>query len=143
MPILTRVVVFGTVLNGVRDLACKFQDYLEQNGIINPEVQAFRDVDGIEDAFYGRLLSPNEIKAGKPKPSDSLPVGVIALPEMRQYDYAGMTVETPFDFIEALCEKHRVPFVRFDKAPTLEELQVGATAFLPQQNQLGPGTPEL
>lgn len=116
MPISNRVVVFGTRVAGVYDLAEAFQEYLEQRGIINPQVEAYRDVANIVEGFYGTLQSPNEIKAEKPKPEPSLPRGVIAFPYMRLYGHAGQTVGIKVEAIQALCAKHGVPFVYLAEA---------------------------
>lgn len=129
MPISNRMVVFGAVLTGAYELAEALQKYLEQRGIVNPKVKTYKMFLNIEDGFYGILRSANEIKARKPKPEPSLPKGVIAFPQMRDW---GETVKTPIDFIQALCEKHGVPFVIFEIPPTLEQLGASAALFLPE-----------
>lgn len=127
LPNSNRVVVFGAVLTGAYELAQALQEYLQQQGVVNPEVETYKMFFNIEAGFYGILG-----KGGKNR-GFSLPKGVLAFPEMRDW---GETVKTPFGFIQDLCEKHGVPFVKFDAIPTLKQLQDGMPPLLLEQRPL-------
>lgn len=72
---------------------------------------------------------------------DTLPAGVLILPEMRQYSaQGGMTIPTPAEAIEELCKRYHVPFVRVERLETPEQAQQGIEHLLADQaqNQLNP-----
>jgi hypothetical protein len=98
-----RIVVYGTRLTGSLALARELEAFLSEHGIQDPSVDAVRDVGNIQRGFYG-LLAENRVP--------NLPLGVVALQAMRQYDDLSgnsMPVPTPFETIQALCERYDVP----------------------------------
>lgn len=103
-----RIVVFGSNTSGAPVLSRMLQEYMEQNNIAEPVVEMSRNAGYIDDVFFGR--SPNNPTARL------IPKGVVALPKMRQYGPhgRGMTIETPVDYIQKLCDDNEVPFVRIE-----------------------------
>lgn len=117
IPTYNRVVVFGTRIDGVYEMAAGFQEFLNEAGLTHVSVIACRDTANILFSFY----------AGQ-YPDISLPKGVVALPEMRFYNQKtgrGYTVDTPFELIEELCTKHAVPFIKFTGTTSAEQLKNG------------------
>ena len=115
-----RVVVYGSRRSGAIALAAQFEEFLAGHDIQAPVVHAQRDASLIEAAFFGL------VGVGPPPSGPTLPRGVLAMPEMRQYtpSDAGMTIPTPYDYIQRLCDQHKVPMVRIDQdAP----LSIGAS----------------
>lgn len=108
-----RLVVFGTralndsLQHGAQNLARYVRAYLEENGI-DAEATWTSDASHIADTFFGRSRA-------NPDAKPTIPKGVIAFPEMRQYTpHGGMTIETPMDDIQRLCDEHEVPLVRIE-----------------------------
>jgi hypothetical protein len=103
------VLIFGSRVSRAYELAAKFQAYLEEKNLPNPDVYAIGDAGLIEKTF----LSLDEL--GKL----NLPKGVILLPEMRQNDPFtgnGMSLDTYHcgidKFVESLCNKYGVPLIK-------------------------------
>jgi hypothetical protein len=70
-----------------------------------------------------------QIKGGSQTPvkregPDTLPEAVVVLPEMRQRGIQGegMTIPTPFDRIQELCEQNGVPMSRVEAQPSAEQI---------------------
>jgi hypothetical protein len=76
-----------------------------------------------------------EAPAIPPQPQDrpdTVPLGVIVFPEMRQYYTGGMTIPTPYEAIDALAETYGVPVVHVDKIETHAELGQAMDQLHPQ-----------
>ncbi len=111
-----RIVVLGSRTSGVFELAEEFDKLMEEQGITSPVVDATRNVTNIENAFYGRYPQKSHVP-------DSIPRGVVVLPEMRQYGPGGdMTIPSPVEFIKQLCDEYGVPMVAFSQSLTPEQL---------------------
>ena len=132
-----RVVIFGSNLSGAGLLAEEFQQYLIDAGIENPLVELQRDQALINEAFYGRR---------NPEERITLPRGVIAFSEMRQYDPwdgKGMSIRTyhsrslegrtAFDDIKKLCQRHKIPLVKFKEGATADHIEKGLKALSPNE----------
>ncbi|HSX32127.1 MAG TPA: hypothetical protein VLF43_02605 [Candidatus Saccharimonadales bacterium] len=138
LPRENRVVIFGTNRGGVFQLQEDLTKFFTEQGIEDSEVVALRQIDNIEDGFFGLLP-----KDGDPVAPPSLPMGVIALPSMRYTDGMGhgMTVDTPVEYIADMCKKHEIPFVAIERGVSTEQ-SVAALALTQQmqREQLPPAS---
>jgi len=134
-PVLTsnRVLVLGSRLSGVFELAEGFQAYLEVRGVTYPELEVLRNAALIEQAFLD-YNDGVDIIEGKSNPNP--PKGVILLPEMRQYrpDGVGMSIDTyecGIDvYVENLCLKYGVPLVKIRAYHSPQQLTEGLKEIL-------------
>ena len=132
---VNRVVVYGSNLSGAPDVVDGLTELLEQRGIPDASVRQVRNIDLIEDGFFG--LPPG--RSGTIPPERTLPRGVVVLPIMRFYDSAGTDVNTfrsriegavPFDRIRALCQQFNVPYIIVDRQTTPTSLSDSLTKAL-------------
>jgi hypothetical protein len=143
-----RYVVFGTSFSS-RELVKQLETETLKNP--EGDVQLLTDARHIEDGFFGRFTKPiidtiqpglgQRILAGvlgRPQPTptyirspklvtaefDTLPRAVIILPEMCQRDFMGhgMTIPTPLETIQALCDEHDVTALVLEAQPSEEQI---------------------
>lgn len=130
------ILVYGNVLGGAGILSSGLQRFLEEKGI-KAVVKHVTNAALIEESFYNKDAN---VPSSKP---DSLPLGVIIFPHMRQLDPQGMgmTIDTydghgglsASDIITQLCEKHEVPVVKFYGSYAKEQLQEGLNNLFPSK----------
>lgn len=107
-PERKRVVILGTKVDGVYELAELFQRQLEQSELDTIEVIAERYLDPFLISFYGRETLEEGI--ANPNP----PIGVVVMPWYRHRDpqtYMGFTFPTEgavAETIRQLCIQHGV-----------------------------------
>jgi len=130
-----RVVVFGSHVSGAEDLARQARKGLDAfnaqqraNGLPEVSVESWRDAGHLYDFFYGR--TPDN-----PTAEPTIPRGVIAFPEMRQYDPyngRGMFIPTPVAALQELCDQYGVPLILAERndqpEPAAIEAGLGAIA---------------
>lgn len=155
-----RFLVFGTNVAGTQEIAEGLEEAVK--GIPNSRVDVVHNVAGIEDMFYGRYAEPvreTHHKGGslrrlgaamlgrKPRITgwsqtpvrtqgpDTLPEAVVVLPEMRYHDPTGerMTIPTPVDLIQELCEQNGVPMSLVEAQPSAERIAELATELAARQ----------
>lgn len=94
----------------------------------------------VTKAKDGSLSLPEEETAPE---RDTIPMGVIIFPEMRQYtpEGAGMTIDTPKERIEELCNRFGVPFIYASINPE-EQAGLGqrVAELIPAPRELPPTT---
>lgn len=116
-----RVLVMGARISGAEALASEFQQFIEGKDLSHVRVELLRDAGFIEHAFFGTTMEEDPGTLQK----KSIPLGVILLPEMRQYDErgSGMFLNTYqcgiSKYVEGLCRQHGVPLVEI--RPAVEE----------------------
>lgn len=144
-----RFIVFGTNGAGSQEIAEGLKEAVKD--LANSQVDVVHNIAGIEDMFYGRYGEPTRevhYKGGLPrrlgaamlgrKPKiakwtqtpvrkqgpDTLPQAVVVLPEMRFRDAAGdtMTVPTPSERIQELCEQNGVSMNLIEAQPSSERI---------------------
>lgn len=143
LPISNRVVVFGSRLSGAFDLAEALDRYLRVRDVPDVSLVVERNIERIISAFYGR---------GKESIGDTLPKGVVVLPEMRWYPegigmtvnthrgelYAGIKYSTVFGYIKSICDENGVPIVDFNNDSTQGELITGVDKLLTDPDERQP-----
>jgi len=124
-----KVLILGSRLSGAFILGEKFQEYLEERGIPNPDVEVLRDAGHIERAIIGceDLSEDMHIRRLNPK----LPKGVILLDEMRQQTLSGMDMSLDTyscgidEYVEEQCNAHNVPLVKIKKYTSPQQITQG------------------
>ena len=131
LPRSERIEIFGSNLSGSSDLRRVMREFLEDYDLSRIDVQSTRYVESIEDSFYGRKASPDGTQWAEPPfqtlaeyladaavpeevtpPQDTIPAGVIVLREMRmEAGMYNMTIPSPVEYIQELCDQHGVPMV--------------------------------
>lgn len=92
---------------------------------------------GVQTEIEAPTVAPAQtVHEAAPDMGATLPKGVIMLPEMRTYYEYGMTVPTPYEEIEALCEANGVPFVRLEAVNTPDEIRQAASFLNPGPEQV-------
>lgn len=127
LPKTPRVEVFGSRLSGAFDLGEELRAYLAQRGFPDADVGITRFATNIVNSFFGRQHSP------EPGSVDTLPQAVLVLPEMRQTDPisgAKMTIPTPVEAIQELCQKHGVTMAVVDRIEDQKQLAEGVDRLL-------------
>lgn len=144
-----RFLVFGTMTAGSQKIAEALRKAAKD--IPDSKIDVVQNVRGIEDMFYDRFEDPLIVTHHKASMSkhageaaldqkftttgwtripvrkqgpDTLPKAVVVLPEMRQRGFQGegMTIPTPFDRIQELCEQNGVPMMRVEAQPSAEQI---------------------
>lgn len=133
IPVNNRVLILGSRLSGAFELGEKFQEYLKERDIPNPNVEVLRDAGLIERAIIG-CEDPDE-DINKRRLNPNLPEGVILLDEMRQWTPSGMgmsleTYESGIDeYVEGLCHAHNIPLVKIKKYTHPQQITRGLIEF--------------
>lgn len=124
-----RVLILGSRLSGAYELGEEFQEYLEERGIPNPDVEVLRDAGYIERAIIGCEDLDEDINIRRLNPK--LPKGVILLDEMRQQTLSGMDMSLDTyscwidKYVEEQCDAHNVPLVKIKKYTSSQQITQG------------------
>lgn len=124
-----RVLVMGSRMSGVEDMATGLKDFLEEKGLSHLDVVYIRNVDRIRNMFLYNTLEPKDDQEIIP------PKGAILLPEMRQYDqYAGMSIDVyksgVAEYVSGLCNEYHVPLVLIKPDGSVDQVVAGLKQIL-------------
>ncbi|HSX23709.1 MAG TPA: hypothetical protein VLE74_01285 [Candidatus Saccharimonadales bacterium] len=111
----------GGCFSGAEEIMDALGLYLKERGLSDDGLVMSRQLFNIRDAFYtGR-------RGDRPAPEvipESAPDLVFVLPQMRDYDDGGYSLDTPVYEIEAMCLEHGVPMVLVNE--TMDAGELGA-----------------
>lgn len=152
-PAKPRFVIFGSRTSGAYGTATAFEEYLTDHGFEDAQVDAVRNAAFINDAFFntppedmsrefteskrpgvlrklGLTLLRREVVAQE-EDSKDLPQGVVVFPEMRQYmpSGSGMSIPSPREYIQDLCDKNSVPVIFMEDMHGNAELNAAFSIF--------------
>lgn len=110
----SRILILGSRISGAFVLGKGLLDYLRERGIDSVSVDVSKDAGLIDQNFWNNALGGNGSNI-------TPPIGVILLPEMRQYAPGGygMTLDSYrcgfADYVRTLCEENGVPLVEVQR----------------------------
>lgn len=131
-----RVLILGSRLSGAFKLGEKFQEYLEERGIPNPDVEVLRDAGYIERAIIGCEDLDEDINIRRLNPK--LPKGVILLDEMRQQTLSGMDMSLDTyscgidEYVEKQCITHNIPLAKVKQYTSPQQITQGLKELMDQ-----------
>jgi|GEM_PF-1476845 len=162
-PVDPRFVIFGTRVAGVYGARDAFEAHLAAAGFPDAQVDAVRDAAAIQNAFYdihvgdaSRNIEPEQptstlrkfvdtllkrevaVVQDEAETSTNLPQGVVVFPEMRQYTSTGggMTIPSPREYIQELCDEHGVPVIFMEDLQNEAELATAVSRLALESDQV-------